>query len=256
MDTNNRNLFLTIGLSVLILTLWQIFYVNPQIEAERQAQLEQQAVEQQVQPGTESAGAGTPQTQGATASGEIPQATVSGSAPGMAGEAAGAAGDRASALSTTDRIPVDTPTLSGSINLTGARFDDLSLKNYHVTVDETSPIVDLLSPVTGPDAYFAEFGWTGANLPGLPTADTVLQAEDVVYAAAVSGTVAAVTAGQRRGTSGLPVGASVISTGVGSKNPRFLRNRCWRSAPSICATRTVPTFEDLAMMSRTDSWPP
>ena len=37
MDTNNRNLFLTIGLSVLILTLWQIFYVNPQIEAERQA---------------------------------------------------------------------------------------------------------------------------------------------------------------------------------------------------------------------------
>jgi YidC/Oxa1 family membrane protein insertase len=175
MDTNNRNLFLTIGLSVLILTLWQIFYVNPQIEAERQAQLEQQAVEQQVQPGTESAGAGTPQTQGATASGEIPQATVSGSAPGMAGEAAGAAGDRASALSTTDRIPVDTPTLSGSINLTGARFDDLSLKNYHVTVDETSPIVDLLSPVTGPDAYFAEFGYTGVE--GAPGPDAVWQVE-------------------------------------------------------------------------------
>ena len=43
MDNNNRNLFLTIALSVLILTLWQIFYVNPQIEAERQAQIEQQA---------------------------------------------------------------------------------------------------------------------------------------------------------------------------------------------------------------------
>ena len=43
MDTNNRNLFLTIGLSVLILTLWQIFYVNPQIEAERQALAEERA---------------------------------------------------------------------------------------------------------------------------------------------------------------------------------------------------------------------
>ena len=34
---NNRNLFITIALSVLILTLWQVFYMNPRIEAERKA---------------------------------------------------------------------------------------------------------------------------------------------------------------------------------------------------------------------------
>ncbi|MBE0693628.1 MAG: membrane protein insertase YidC, partial [Aquamicrobium sp.] len=34
---NNRNFFITIALSVLILTLWQVFYMNPRIEAEREA---------------------------------------------------------------------------------------------------------------------------------------------------------------------------------------------------------------------------
>ena len=34
---NNRNFFITIALSVLILTLWQVFYMNPRIEAERKA---------------------------------------------------------------------------------------------------------------------------------------------------------------------------------------------------------------------------
>jgi len=29
---NNRNFFITIALSVLILTLWQVFYMNPRVE--------------------------------------------------------------------------------------------------------------------------------------------------------------------------------------------------------------------------------
>ena len=33
---NNRNFFITIALSVLILTLWQVFYMNPRIEAQRE----------------------------------------------------------------------------------------------------------------------------------------------------------------------------------------------------------------------------
>ena len=40
---NNRNLFITIILSVVILGAWQIFYIGPKIEAEKQAQLELQA---------------------------------------------------------------------------------------------------------------------------------------------------------------------------------------------------------------------
>ena len=34
---NNRNFFITIALSVLILTVWQVFYMNPKIESEREA---------------------------------------------------------------------------------------------------------------------------------------------------------------------------------------------------------------------------
>ncbi|QBK29857.1 membrane protein insertase YidC [Roseitalea porphyridii] len=168
MDNNNRNLFLTIALSVLILTLWQIFYVNPQIEAERQAQIEQQAqIEVQAPEAAEDTAA--PATSGAE--GDIPQATVSGSAP-EAGAAGAGAADRDTAVAAAERrVPIETPTLTGSINLTGARFDDLSLKNYHVEVDEDSPIVDLLSPVTGPDPYFAEFGYTGIDGAPGPTAE-------------------------------------------------------------------------------------
>jgi YidC/Oxa1 family membrane protein insertase len=42
---NNRNLFITIILSVVILAAWQIFYIGPKIEAEKQAQIEQQAAQ-------------------------------------------------------------------------------------------------------------------------------------------------------------------------------------------------------------------
>ncbi len=33
---NNRNFFITIALSVLILTLWQVFYMNPRVETQRE----------------------------------------------------------------------------------------------------------------------------------------------------------------------------------------------------------------------------
>src|ERR687898_736853 len=33
---NNRNFFITIALSVLILTLWQVVYMNPRLEGERE----------------------------------------------------------------------------------------------------------------------------------------------------------------------------------------------------------------------------
>lgn len=172
MHNNNRNLFLTIALSVLILTLWQIFYVNPQIEAERAAQQQAQAgMQVETQAGTGSADTSAQATAGA----DIPRATVSGAAPAAGAVAAGGT-DRETALASTGRrVSIETPTLTGSINLTGARFDDLSLKNYHVEVDDTSPIVGLLSPVTAPDPYFAEFGYTG--LEGVPGPDAEWQVD-------------------------------------------------------------------------------
>jgi YidC/Oxa1 family membrane protein insertase len=80
---------------------------------------------------------------------------------------------RAAALALSPRVAIDTPYLRGSISLRGARVDDLFLKQYHETVDKSSPQVELLRPEGMARAYFAEQGWVGANLPGMPTPQTL-----------------------------------------------------------------------------------
>lgn len=82
---------------------------------------------------------------------------------------------RTAVLGSTPRVKIDTPTLQGSINLKGARIDDLLLKKYATTVDKGAPPVRLLSPSGAPGAYFASFGWRGQGLAA-PSADTVWKA--------------------------------------------------------------------------------
>ena len=72
---------------------------------------------------------------------------------------------------------IDTPALAGSIALKGGRIDDVSLKNYHETVDDKSPRIVLLSPTGTANPYYAEFGWVGQNAGPLPTGDTVWTAD-------------------------------------------------------------------------------
>ncbi len=74
-------------------------------------------------------------------------------------------------LAGTPRISIRTPSLAGSINLKGAQIDDLVLLDHRQTIAPNSPPVRLLSPLGGPDAYIAEFGWTsdGAEVPTLDT---------------------------------------------------------------------------------------
>jgi YidC/Oxa1 family membrane protein insertase len=47
---------------------------------------------------------------------------------------------------TQNRIIIDTPKVHGSINLEGARIDDLRLANYHEIPDVNSPEIRLLAP--------------------------------------------------------------------------------------------------------------
>lgn len=63
------------------------------------------------------------------------------------------------------RIAIDTPRLAGTINLKGARIDDLVFKTYRETIRRDSPAVRLFAPSGAPRAYFAQFGWTGAGAP-------------------------------------------------------------------------------------------
>ena len=111
---NNRNYFIAIALSVLIVLGWQFLYMNPRIEAQRKAQEAQKAQQQ------------TEQAQQPAASGQAP-AQPSGAAPSSQ---AAATATLEQALQKSPRIVIDTPALSGSINLAGARLDDLKLKGY------------------------------------------------------------------------------------------------------------------------------
>lgn len=80
------------------------------------------------------------------------------------------------ALRGSPRILVDTPKLKGSINLEGARIDDLVLPTHLQQLAKNSPPVRLFSPSGTSKAYFARFGWTG-NGATLPTDKTVWAAD-------------------------------------------------------------------------------
>jgi len=89
-----------------------------------------------------------------------------------AADGAAAVRDRAAVIAETPRVRIETPRVSGSINLKGARIDDLVLKGYDETVAKDSPPIRLLSPAGAPDAYFASFGWRAQGLAP-PAADAV-----------------------------------------------------------------------------------
>ena len=70
---------------------------------------------------------------------------------------------REAALAAGPRIKIETPKVTGSIALKGARIDDLSLTQYRETVDPKSPAIVLFAPSGTAQPYYAEFGWVGAT---------------------------------------------------------------------------------------------
>lgn len=166
MMEKNRNFLLAMVLSIAVLVGWQFFVISPRMSEENAATTT--AAEGSLQSPT--VPAGTPQEQAVAPAGResIPQA-----APQVDTLT------REAAIAASPRVALDTPSLSGSINLIGARLDDVRLKNYHETVDDSSPSIVLLSPEqTGHDGYFAEFGYTGQDIGALPGPTTRWQATE------------------------------------------------------------------------------
>ncbi len=144
MDDQNKNLILATVLSFLVILGW--FVAGPMLfpqwfPAETQAPLTPVAA--------------TPEAPATAA----PAGTVASTEP----------------LPEAPRLTIDTPKLSGSISMLGGRFDDLSLKTYHETIEPNSPTVKLLSPVGQTTPYYAVFGWapgaglTAEDVPGAAT---------------------------------------------------------------------------------------
>jgi YidC/Oxa1 family membrane protein insertase len=151
MNSDNRNVILAVVLSMIVLFGWQFFIAGPQLEqAQRQAEIAAQQQAEQL---------------------AVPATNADGSAAAPATDAPQVFADRDSALAATSRVKISTADLEGSINLTGARIDDLQLKQYRETVDPSSAIITLLKPAGLGDAYFIEQGWAAAagatvTLPG------------------------------------------------------------------------------------------
>jgi YidC/Oxa1 family membrane protein insertase len=126
-----KNIILAVVLSMLIIFGWQYYYAGPAAEqAKKQAEV-------------------------------IAAKPVDVAAPV-------AMKPREELIAATSRVKIETDLLSGSINLEGAKIDDLKLIKHTETADPTSPAVTLLSPSGAKDAYYAEQGFLSgtAVVPG------------------------------------------------------------------------------------------
>jgi len=155
---NQRNLLLAVALSGLLILGWDFgmryFYPQPEVTAEA---LEASAQSDAGLTSTQSAA-------GETAVSGTAAATAPGTAPGTGelGEAAAILEgpvDLETALADANRVAIDAPRVAGSINLVGARVDDIVLKDYRASVEEDSGPVRLFAPERTEVQHFAEFGF-------------------------------------------------------------------------------------------------
>ncbi|MFH5775883.1 membrane protein insertase YidC [Paracoccus broussonetiae] len=178
MEDNNRNLILAMVLSALVILVWSVFFApEPPPPAPETAQTQ-------------------------VAEGQAPGAAAPGAAGQVAGSPAlaGANGASTDPSAQAARLPIESPSLKGTISLAGGRIDDLELTGYHETLDPNSPYVRLLSPTTGAKAqpegtplapggavapvqqkpYYAVYGWmpaAGTDPALVPGPATVWQIE-------------------------------------------------------------------------------
>ncbi len=156
MDDQNKNLILATALSFLVILVW--FVLFPPAEPE-------------------SADPATQITEGDTLT--APTAATPGvaSAPAVTGGTGDTpAPETAPKPTDAPRVAIDTPSVKGSISLQGGRIDDLSLKNYHETIEPGSDIVSLLAPIGDINPYYALFGWApgqGLAQDKVPGANTL-----------------------------------------------------------------------------------
>lgn len=139
-DKDNKNLILAIVFSVIILTAFHYFYERPRLQQLRQSQM----LEQQEALATDKAADKT-------------EVTIK---------------EHKEDSFATKRVDIDTASLKGSLALTGARFDNLLLKNYTITEDSTDE-VSLLASTDSAHPYYGHFGWLsgtqGIAVPDLKT---------------------------------------------------------------------------------------
>ncbi len=156
MDDQNKNLILATVLSFMVILVWFILFPPPEPDP---AALN---------------GNGVQATDLTPPQGSTANAPIAAEAP-VTTTGTTSTEPLAQPQADMPRVPIDTPRLTGSVSLLGGRIDDLSLKDYRVSLDEDAEIVTMLSPVGDASAYYALYGWapgTGLALDDVPGANT------------------------------------------------------------------------------------
>ncbi|MFQ5954575.1 MAG: membrane protein insertase YidC, partial [Kiloniellales bacterium] len=157
MMPDQRNLLLAVVLSITIIVVFQMLYGVPGV------QRQPEPTPPEATPPSEAIDLPKP---------KAPSGPARAPATPEAPEAAAA--DREAILAQGERIEIRSARLAGSLALTGARIDDITLTDYRETLEPDSPQIVLLEPAATERAYYAEFGWLPKKdeAPPLPDADT------------------------------------------------------------------------------------
>jgi YidC/Oxa1 family membrane protein insertase len=177
---NNKNLILATSLSVIIMISWTWFYEKPrlekislqhQIEQSNQGSKDEKISDKIVE---ENSNPAIPNVEKLTT--EVAKNVN----PEEKNDISTSFKTRKEIIEKTidERIKIETKSLHGSINLKGAKFDDLTLAKYFKNPDKKDEVI-LFSPVESKERYFADFGFASSdsNLE-TPKPDTVWQANN------------------------------------------------------------------------------
>ncbi len=163
---DNKNFILFAVISLGIMLGYNFLYAGPR-QAEYQRQQQQQQFEQQ-----EAA------RLSAEATPQAPQTLGQGQTPTPQASEENITSAETLAMADAGFVRIETPELSGSISLRGARFDDLTLVKHKAdNPDKTASDknVQLLKKYGSDDAYYASFNWAAtrgakASVPDASTA--------------------------------------------------------------------------------------
>ena len=154
MTPDTKNMIAAASLSMLVLIGWQLYFVEPDLEAQR-ADYNAAQVANDLPSAKPSADGGT-----------------TNSASGLGNATLGSLSARPA--DDAKRITIQTPLVTGSLTTKGARIDDVTLTAYQETLDEGSDDITLLRKISDSQPYFAEFGWIGDNVDvSLPNDETI-----------------------------------------------------------------------------------
>jgi YidC/Oxa1 family membrane protein insertase len=218
MDDQNKNLILATALSFLVILVWFLLF-----------------------PPAEQAPSPDP---AAITSAEVPEGVAAPDA-GEEGAVAADAAEEVAPDATVARVAIDTPSLTGSFSLQGARLDDLRLKDYRVTLDGPD-LVQLLTPQGSPYPYYIVQGWTAGEglaaeaVPGPDTVWTLAEAAPPPAAQAAVSENATTDAGPALEPN---AGGSTAAELVGSLTPDSPVTLTWENGQGLLFTRVIAVDE-------------